>query len=59
MTRNASVACYFCTEGGQAIEVLEASLHQSMASDSSTVSRLERRLRALQHTLSAHHCAGR
>jgi hypothetical protein len=59
MTRRANAACYFCTDGEQAIEVLEASLHQSMAADSGNAPRLQRRLRALQHTLNAHHCTRR
>jgi len=59
MTRHTNAACYFCTDGEQAIEVLEASLHESMAAASGNAPRLQRRLRALRHTLSAHHCAGR
>ncbi|MEZ4502946.1 MAG: hypothetical protein R3C39_10005 [Dehalococcoidia bacterium] len=59
MVTSTSAACYFCSEGEQAIEVLEASLFQSAASGSSSAPRLERRLRALRHTLSAHHCTGR
>jgi hypothetical protein len=56
MSRHTNGVCYFCTEGEQAIELLEASLQQSIAADSEAAARLQRRLRALQHTLGAHHC---